>query len=78
MSTNGKKDGIHVVGIEVENLHRIRVALVKLLPGGGLVRVTGKNRSGKTSLLTTIKEAFGGAGAVTAVPKISAETSRLV
>ena len=68
MSTNGKKDGIHVVGIEVENLHRIRVALVKLLPGGGLVRVTGKNRSGKTSLLTTIKEAFGGAGAVTAVP----------
>lgn len=68
MSKNGKKEGIHVVGLDVETLHRIKVAHVRLQPGGGLVRVTGKNRAGKTSLLTTIKEAFGGAGEVTAVP----------
>lgn len=67
---NGKKrEGIHVVGVDVESLHRLRLARVRLKPGeGGLVRVTGKNRAGKTSLLTAIKEAFGGAGEVTAVP----------
>lgn len=68
MSQNGKKEGIHVVGIDVENLHRLRFADVKLLAGGGLVRVTGKNKSGKSSLLTTIKEAFGGAAEVTEIP----------
>lgn len=68
MSTNGRKDGIHVVGLDVETLHRIRLARVKLKPGGGLVKLTGRNGSGKTSLLRTVKEAFGGAAEVSEVP----------
>lgn len=60
--TNGK--GIYVVGVEVESLHRLKFASVKLLPGGGLVKVTGKNGAGKTSLLRAIREAMGGAGEV--------------
>jgi energy-coupling factor transporter ATP-binding protein EcfA2 len=68
MSTNGKRDGIHVVGLDVETLHRIRLARVKLKPGGGLVKLTGRNGSGKTSLLRTVKEAFGGAAEVSEVP----------
>lgn len=68
MATNGKRDGIHVVGLDVESLHRIRLARVKLKPGGGLVKLTGRNGSGKTSLLRAVKEAFGGAGEVSELP----------
>lgn len=62
--TVGTSDGIHVVGLSVENLHRLRFAEVRLLPGGKVVRVTGKNGSGKSSLLHTIREAIGGQGEV--------------
>lgn len=57
-------DTITVVGVEVSNFHRLRVARVQLVPGEGLVRVTGKNGSGKTSLLRSLKAALGGAGEV--------------
>lgn len=66
--TNGTPKGIHAVHVEVEHLHRLRVADVLLQPGGGLVRVTGKNGHGKTSFLRTIREAIGGAGEVSDVP----------
>lgn len=61
--TNGKR-GIHVVGVEVSNLHRIRMAKVELRPGGRVVKVTGGNGHGKSSLLNAIKSALGGAGEV--------------
>lgn len=64
MGTTTKKEGIYVIGVEAENIQRIRFANVKLLAGGGLVRVTGKNRAGKTSLLRSIRAALGGAGEV--------------
>lgn len=57
-------DGITVVGVEVSNFHRLRFARVEYVPGKGLVRVTGKNGSGKTSLLRSLKAALGGAGEV--------------
>lgn len=60
---NGKK-GITVVGVEASSFHRLRCALVKMVPGEGLVRVTGKNGAGKTSLLRSIRAALGGAGEV--------------
>lgn len=63
-STNGKAEGIHVVGVEVSNLHRIRMAKVTLAPGGRVVKVSGANGSGKSSLLNAIKSALGGAGEV--------------
>lgn len=56
--------GIHVIGVDVENVHRLKVAHVRLLPGGGLVKVTGRNGAGKTSLLRAIRSALGGAGEV--------------
>ncbi len=58
------KKGIHVVGVEVSNFHRIKFARVVLDEGGRVVRVTGKNRAGKTSLLRSIRAALGGAGEV--------------
>lgn len=58
------ENGITVVGVEVSNFHRLRVARVQFVPGMGLVRVTGKNGSGKTSLLRSLKAALGGQGEV--------------
>lgn len=63
MSTNGKH-GVTVTGVEVENFRRIRLARVELIPGKGLVRITGRNGSGKTSLLDSLKAALGGAGEI--------------
>ena len=59
-----KKAGTHIVGIDVENFHRLKAAHIELVPGAGLVRVTGKNKAGKTSLLRSIAAALGGAGEV--------------
>lgn len=58
------KKGITVVGVEATNFHRLSFAHVELVPGQGLVRVTGKNGAGKTSLLRSIRAALGGAGEV--------------
>ena len=55
-----EKTPVHIVSIKVENFRRISAAELKVLPGKGLVRVTGANRSGKTSLLHAIKGALGG------------------
>ena len=45
-----KKDTtpVHIVSLEVQNFRRLTAAEVKILPGKGLVRVTGANSSGKT------------------------------
>lgn len=56
--------GITVTAVEVTNFHRLTFARVEMIPGAGLVKVTGKNRSGKTSLLRSIRAALGGAGQV--------------
>lgn len=57
-------DAITIVGLEVSNFRRLRAAHVEYVPGTGLVRVTGKNAAGKTSLLKAIAGALGGAGQV--------------
>lgn len=59
---------IRIVGVEVTNFRRLRVAQVKLDPEAGLVRITGKNRAGKTSLLRAIQAALGGAKAIEGDP----------
>lgn len=61
--TNGKR-GIHVVGVEATNFHRLRVAEIRIEPGGRFVKLTGPNGAGKTSLLRAIRAALGGAGEV--------------
>lgn len=59
---------IHVVGVEVRNFHRLEVAQVEHVPGQGLVRVTGLNRQGKTSLLKAVAACLGGAAEVRRSP----------
>ena len=59
-----KKEAVHIVSMKVENFRRLSAATLKVIPGKGLVRVTGKNASGKTSLLHAIKGALGGGAEV--------------
>jgi hypothetical protein len=54
------KEGIHIVGLEQRNFHKISVAKVEFIPGKGLVTITGLNASGKTSLLRGIRAPLGG------------------
>jgi len=58
------KNGITVTGVEVHDFRRIKLGLAKLVPQVGLVRITGKNGAGKTSFLSAIRAALGGAGEV--------------
>lgn len=58
------RKGITVTSVEGESFRRLRFARAELVPGKGLVRVTGKNGSGKTTFLRMIREALGGAGEV--------------
>ncbi len=58
------EQGIHIVGMEIRNMYRIRFARVKFIPGVGFVRVTGDNGEGKTSVIRAAMACFGGAGEV--------------
>lgn len=53
-----------IIRVAVENFRRLRAAEVTLDGKAGLVRVTGKNQAGKTSLLKSIAAALGGQGEV--------------
>ena len=55
------EEGIHVLAVHASNFHRLTFAEARVVPGVGLVRVTGKNGSGKTSLLRGIRSVLGGA-----------------
>ena len=49
-----------IASVEVENFRRLTVAKVRMVPSKGLVRVTGDNAAGKTSLLKAVASIFGG------------------
>ena len=51
-----KSGSLRIVGLVAENVKRIEV--VELKPTGDVVEITGKNGSGKTSLLDAIWYAF--------------------
>ncbi len=55
-----KDRDVHIVSVDVSNIHRLSFAEVKLNGTAGLVRVTGKNKVGKSSLLRAIRMALGG------------------
>ncbi len=59
-----KNKPIRITSVEVQNFHRLTFARVEVSPDGGLIRVTGANAAGKTSLLDSIKAGLGGAGEV--------------
>ena len=65
---NGK-ERITIIEAHVTNFHRITAAEVKFVPGRGLVRVTGKNRAGKSTVLDAISSTLAGAGAVRPMPR---------
>jgi len=67
MST-AKKHGPKLVRIEVHMVQGLRAALVEHIPDRGLIPITGKNTSGKTSLLRAINGAMGGAARVNERP----------
>lgn len=71
--TKKSTSGITVVGVEAKDFHRLRFAKAELRAGGGLVRVTGKNGAGKSSLLRAIRAALGGAAEV--LPEVINEES---
>lgn len=59
-----KKSGITIAQVTVRDFHRLEFAEVEHVPGEGLVRVQGKNGSGKSSFLRAIMAGLGGAGEV--------------
>lgn len=65
---NAKKHGPKLVRIEIHMVQGLRAALVEHIPDRGLIPITGKNTSGKTSLLRAINGAMGGAARVNERP----------
>jgi len=63
-----KKQGPKLVRIEVHMVQGLRAALVEHIPDRGLIPITGKNGSGKTSLLRAVNGAMGGAAHVSERP----------
>lgn len=56
-------DPLYLVGLEAENVKRVRLVRLDLDPEGGLTVVGGENEQGKSSLLDAIEQALGGAAA---------------
>ncbi len=57
---------MRILDLKVANIKRIKVA--EVTPDGDVVRITGKNASGKTSLIDSIAWALGGADGIQAEP----------
>ncbi len=55
-----------IINFKAENIKRL--SAVEITPDGNVVKITGKNASGKTSILDSIMFALGGLGSVQAVP----------
>lgn len=61
-----KEHGMRIIELSAENVKRIKAVSIK--PAGPVVEITGKNRSGKTSVLDSIWWALGGKDGIQAVP----------
>lgn len=66
--TTPKKQGPKLVRIEIHMVQGLRAAIVEHIPDRGLIPITGKNGSGKTSLLRAVNGAMGGAARVNERP----------
>lgn len=51
---------LHIIRIEASNVRRLTLCDVELDPGGGLIRIVGKNKAGKSSLVGALRSALGG------------------
>lgn len=61
-----------IIRLEAENLKRLKAVAIK--PDGSLVRITGLNGQGKSSVLDAITMAFGGKDAIPSRPIRNGET----
>lgn len=59
---------ITIVGVKVDRFQRLTAARVEVGPEGGLIRITGPNKAGKTSLLRAIAANIGGGKEVPSDP----------
>lgn len=57
---------LHIVGLKVENWMTLKA--VSITPDGAVVKITGKNGAGKTSVMSSIESGFGGKEAFPDVP----------
>lgn len=64
---------IYLVGVDIENVHRLTMATFTLDPEGGLIRVVGDNGAGKSSLIRAYRALMGGGKAV--MPDVVNDTS---
>lgn len=62
------KNPITIVKVKVDNFLRLTIARVEVDPKGGLIRITGQNKAGKTSLLRSIMANLGGGKEVPSDP----------
>jgi ABC-type cobalamin/Fe3+-siderophores transport system ATPase subunit len=66
--TNDTTSRAHITALVAENVKRLRAVRLEPGPGGGLIEVTGRNGSGKSSVLDAIAYAILGRGAVDPKP----------
>lgn len=66
--TNGTRERIHFVEVEIQNHMRVRRAHV-FLPGRGVVPLSGGNRQGKTSFKRSLAALLGGDSVVEDAPR---------
>mgnify|MGYP000882104858 CR=1 FL=1 len=60
---------MHIVELTARNVKRLKAVQLRPDPNGNLVKVTGRNAQGKTSVLDAISLALGGAKAAKATPR---------
>lgn len=77
MEMDSLPDSFRIIKIQAENIKRIRA--ISITPTGNLVRITGRNGQGKTSILDAIEMLFAGKNAIPAKPiRIGANNAHII
>lgn len=74
--TDQAKTPLKIISLVAENVKRLRA--VRIDPKGNLVRITGRNAQGKSSILDSIVFALDGAGAIQKAPIRNGEQKAII